>query len=180
MNLESLNNKQKEAVDYLLSLENININHQDKTGESAVFYSVKNKDPEMTHNLVFVGADATLTDKNKKTPLDYASENEDKDTISVLTSNLTKAGYIIPEQEQEVLAKSEDQLRLEREQVLDFYNQPIDFTTWDKDELEVYIEATGKNLKTAKEHLRALNLQNKDLKEKDVKRSKAVRTQVKK
>lgn len=61
------------------------INEKNETGETALHEAVTWELPQLVQTLIDLGADKTVTDKEGKTPLDYALTRENQEIIAILT-----------------------------------------------------------------------------------------------
>ncbi len=77
-----------EVVDVLLESQRVQVNHRDDQGASALHHAAGNGFWKMTGRLIDAGADPTLTDNNRLTPLDRARAARHPKVLKVLCENL--------------------------------------------------------------------------------------------
>jgi len=71
-NINSINNK------------NLNINEQDKEGETALSIAIKNKNKPMIYNLLVCGADPSITNNKKENAVIKAAQTNDEDIMELI------------------------------------------------------------------------------------------------
>ena len=82
--LEAVTAGHNEAVEFLLQLETVNIDHTDKEGKTALMLACERGHEDIAHSLLSVGANVNLQDNNGWTALMTASEHNHISIINML------------------------------------------------------------------------------------------------
>ena len=77
---------------YLLENSYCQINSRNKDEETALIVAVQKNEIELVEKLLCFGANASLKDSQGKTALDYATEQDNNDLISILNTAKTEDG----------------------------------------------------------------------------------------
>jgi len=77
------------SVETLLNQDHINVNNQDKNGNTALHYAIQCRNPQMIQKLIECGANVQLKNSNDQSPYDLAMEFGDKTLLKVLNNDMT-------------------------------------------------------------------------------------------
>lgn len=82
-----ISNKQRDDIDFLLSLD-VDINLQNRNGESIIMFKSVFKDKDLLLKLIDKGADLTLKNRNGDTLLDLVKRTGDHELTSIVEKNM--------------------------------------------------------------------------------------------
>lgn len=81
-----------DAIEFLLENSYCQINSRNKDEETALIVAVQKNEIELVEKLLCFGANVSLKDSQGKTALDYATEQDNNDLISILNTAKTEDG----------------------------------------------------------------------------------------